>query len=416
MRFIYSFIWVLIIPFIVLRLWWKSLRLPIYRQRIKERFTGNVARITSVDIWLHAVSLGEVTAAIPLIEKLLEHHLKLMVTTTTPTGSKKLTDTFGTRVQHQFLPYDLLLLQRRFLKYLQPKKVIVMETELWPNMVHAVNRSNTPLLLINARLSEQSFAGYDKIRNFIAPVLQSFSYILTQTQEDAERFLALGAVQSHTKVLGNLKFDAALNDESKIEAIKQARKHLDCNAFIWLAASTHANEEEILIQSFLALKKTIPTLLLMIAPRHPERFSEVLKIAQGSGLEVGTRSQCRRWNRNTALVILDSLGELSSFYTISDLCFIGGSLVSVGGHNMLEAAQGGAPILCGQHYHNFSAIVEELKRMNAISIVASPQQLEAELKALYNDSARRHAMINNAHAVIKRNQGALKKYLHYCLR
>ena len=416
MRYFYSAMLGLLMPFIILRLLWKSMHFPVYRQRIKERFVLRTQRLASVDVWLHAVSLGEVIAAIPLIDALLNSNLRLMVTTTTPTGSKKLVDTFGLRIKHQFLPYDLLMLQRRFIKIIQPKKVIIMETELWPNMIHAIKSQNIPLILVNARLSQKSFQGYYKIRHFIAPYLRCFSYILTQTKADAVRFIELGAVKARVEVIGNLKFDAPLLQQKKIDAINKKRALLGANTFIWIAASTHANEEQLIIDCFLKLKASMPSLLLMIAPRHPERFTEVIKLAQQSAVSVGTRTHCEQWNDAMDIIVLDSLGELPSFYSISDLCFLGGSLVPIGGHNMIEPAQAGVPIICGHYFYNFSSVVEALKAEKAIEIVATPQQLITTVFALYRNKTQANNMVHAAKRVLERNQGALKKYIDYCLK
>jgi len=414
MRYLYSVLFFVAIPLIVLRLLWKSIRFPVYRTRISERFALKPALKQPVDVWVHAVSLGEVIAASPLIEKLLEKNQRVMVTTTTPTGSVKIIDSFGDKIEHQFLPYDLMVLQRRFLRQIKPGKVIIIETELWPNLLTAVKRSNIPLLLMNARLSEKSMKGYQKIKAIIKPALACFTKILAQSEEDAKRFLILGAESTQVQVVGNIKFDRPPLSANDLTEIQEAVKHLGASKFIWLAASTHHNEEQLLLDTFTKLKAEIPELVLMVAPRHPERFQDIINLMQGSNFKTGTRSQSKEWNPDMDIIVLDSMGELSNFYFVSDLAFVGGSLVPIGGHNMLEPVQAGVPVICGNHLHNFQAISRDLLSADAMEIVNSPEELTEKVLSLYKNKKRRQEMADNAREVLESNRGALDIYLSFC--
>lgn len=406
MRYIYTFILYLITPFIILRLYWKSRRLPAYRQRIGERFSCGTLQGASVDIWLHAVSLGEVMAATPLISALLDKGCSVMVTTMTPTGSQQVLNRFGTRVLHQYIPYDFPWALRRFFKRIKPQVGIIMETELWPNMIYQAKQYHIPLLLVNARISNRAFKQYLNVRFMFKPILNQLTAILAQSENDARRFLALGALEEHVQVAGNIKYDVQSTEvDSRLQhGFSEAWGD---DRVVVILASTHQDEEAQILNRLSVLKSAIPTLLLLIAPRHPERFQAVYKLCQQYPFKTGLRSQLATINRHCDIIILDSLGELTLFYSLSHFAFVGGSLVPIGGHNVLEPIALGVPVLCGQYMDNSKSICEDLCAAKAIVKVADADALIQNLIELYRDSPRREAQVNNATAVLKANQGTL---------
>ncbi len=412
MRYLYSLMMYFLAPFLLLRLWWKGRKLPAYRQHIGQRFASFTLLSTPIDLWIHAVSLGEVIAASPLINLLLERGWHILLTTTTPTGAERAQAAFGKKIQQLYLPYDLPITVRRFFKKVKPRLGLIMETELWPNLINEAHKQGLPLLLINARLSENSYQGYKKIRWLMKPLLQQFRLIFTQTPEDAVRFRALGAVATKVKVLGNMKFDLqlpALNPElgPKLKLLWGQERT------IIIFASTHENEEEMILMQWKKLKTTLANLLLLIAPRHPERFQTIYQLAKSQGFNTGLRSQIQSLNADNEVVILDSLGELLSFYSLSDYAFVGGSLVPVGGHNVLEPIAMKIPVFSGPFIHNFKAIFEDLQEAKAITVVKNADDLTQQLLNLHANQQGKARLIENATKVLNNNKGVVQRYLKY---
>lgn len=410
MRYLYTILLYLMTPLIILRLYWKSRRLPAYRHRIGERFSFYKNAAMPVDIWLHAVSLGEVVAATPLIQALLKKNLRILVTTMTPTGSQQVLNRFGTQVVHHYVPYDLPWVLRRFFKKFKPRVAVIMETELWPNMIHQANRYKVPILLVNARLSDRAFKQYIKLRFMFKPVLNQFTAILAQSQQDAARFIDLGATSQRVKVAGNLKFDVppVVVDENLHAFFLNA---WGSDRVVLIAASTHEGEEEAFLSRWATLKSAIPHLLLLIAPRHPERFQTVYQLCQRYSSRTGLRSQPQTIDENSEVIVLDSLGELMLFYSMSDYAFVGGSLVPVGGHNVLEPIAVNVPVLCGPYMNNSKSICDDLCRANALEKALDADDLINKLIDLYQNPTRRQAQISNATAVLNANRGTLARLL-----
>lgn len=408
MRYLYTALLFLMTPLIVLRLYWKSLRLPAYRQRIRERFA--LQAVVPVDIWVHAVSLGEVVAATPLIDALLDRGLRVMITTMTPTGSRQVMSRFGSRVSHQYVPYDLPWVVRRFFKMLKPRLGIIMETELWPNLIYQANQQNIPVLLVNARLSDKAFKQYEKVRFIFKPILNQLTRILAQSQEDARRFKALGAEPSRVRSVGNLKFDMPPVELDSV--LSSAFTHAwGEERVVVIAASTHDNEEEQLLSRLRTLQQAIPHVLLLIAPRHPERFQSVYQLSQQYGFKTGLRSNATTITAQSEVVVLDSLGELSLFYALSDYAFVGGSLVPVGGHNVLEAIAVNVPVFCGPYMNNAQSIFDALCAVDAIGRAENADDLIHKIVALHEHPQCRQQQMEQALAVLQANQGTLLRCL-----
>jgi 3-deoxy-D-manno-octulosonic-acid transferase len=410
MRFIYSFLLYLLTPFILIRLWWKGRSLPAYRKRIAERFFLGKFEYKPIDVWLHAVSLGEVIAAIPLIDALLEKKYTLLITTMTPTGSERVQTRFGDKVSYQYIPYDLPGVLKRFFRHIKPRVGIIMETELWPNLIHQAQKAHVPLLLANARISDDSFHGYKKIKFLVKPLLNQFSAILAQGEEDARRYLSLGANKDRVHMLGNIKFDLQTNtiDSKKFSDLKQ---QWGADRVAVIVASTHENEETQILAHLPRLQQAIPGVILLIAPRHPERFQTVYQLCIQAGFKTGLRSDSNTLNPDNEIVVLDSLGELLGLYQISDYAFVGGSLIPIGGHNILEPIAMNVPVLSGNQIHNFKAICQELQSAQGILLVNQAQEVIDGIIKLHSDSKLRQQMIQNANAVFEKNKGSVVRHL-----
>ncbi|KTC89381.1 3-deoxy-D-manno-octulosonic-acid transferase [Fluoribacter dumoffii] len=400
----------LLTPFIVVRLWWKGRSLPAYRERIAERFFLGKQKHKPVDVWVHAVSLGEVIAAIPLIDAMLEKNWTLLVTTMTPTGSERVQARFGNKVTHQYLPYDLPGILKRFFKQIQPRVGVIMETELWPNLIYQARAAHVPLLLANARISDDSLNGYKKIKFLIKPILNQFSAILAQGEEDAQRYITLGAQKEKVHVLGNMKFDLQ-TDTIDTKRFSDLKNHWGPERIVVIAASTHENEEAQILSHLKRLQQAIPRIILLIAPRHPERFQTVYQLCRQAGFKTGLRSDLNTLSPENEIVVLDSLGELLGFYQISDYAFVGGSLVPVGGHNVLEPIAMNVPVLSGNQVHNFKAICNALKEAHGILLVQQANEVIDGIIQLHTDPTFRQQMIKNAAAVFEKNKGAVIRHL-----
>lgn len=408
MRRIYTFLLYLLLPFIVLRLYWKGKRLAAYRERISERFCMN-AMLSPVDVWLHAVSLGEVVAATPFIEAMLAKKWRILVTTMTPTGSQQVKSRFGEQVMHQYLPYDYPWALRRFFKSIQAKVGIIMETELWPNLILEAKRFGVALLLANARISDKAYPQYQKTRFFFKPILKQFAVICAQSKQDAARFHSLSPTTT-IKVLGNMKFDLQIRqvENTSVLALKKA---WGAERTVLMAASTHQDEEYQILSRLKTLQQHIPGLLLIITPRHPERFQLVYELSQSLGFRTNKRSFPEKITPDTQVLILDAMGELFSFYHVSDFAFVGGSLVAIGGHNVLEPIALNIPVFCGPYMQNSKSICEELCKEDALQQVNDADALVHEIIDLYQHKNKREHQVQQAVRVFQANRGSVVRHL-----
>jgi 3-deoxy-D-manno-octulosonic-acid transferase len=414
MRYIYSFILYLALPFILLRLWWKSRKLLAYKQRWAERLAYIPNFSQQRNIWIHSVSVGETIAAILLARAILRRHpdMHIVITTMTPTGSDMASRHASEHIHHVYVPYDLPDAVKRFLKRVRPKLIIVMETELWPNMLHYSAKQHIPILLANARLSPRSAKGYRYIKQLTRNMLNCIQLIAAQTQEDAKRFIALGADPQKVINAGSIKFDTEI-PKDLVQQGKFLRASWDVERPVWIAASTHPGEDEIILDAFTKIREVLPTTLLILVPRHPERFKDVANLCQQRKFSVVKRSQGQPCSINTSIFLGDSLGELFLFYSASDVAFVGGSLVSVGGHNLLEPAALGLPVVTGPHLFNFAEISRLLSEAKAAQIVHDENELAISLIQLLQDSRLRKEMGEKGHHVVEQNRGALEKHLKW---
>jgi 3-deoxy-D-manno-octulosonic-acid transferase len=412
MRLLYTLLWYLLVPALFLRLWWRGRRAPAYRLRWRERLALGYRRGTLKNsVWIHAVSVGETLAAAPLIEALLARfpETPLVVTTTTPTGSERVRALFGERVTHVYCPWELPGAYRRFLRAFDPKLVAVMETELWPNLCAAAERHGAALVLMNGRLSEKSFRGYARLPALVRPMLARFNVLAVQTAVEAERFAALGAPRERIRINGSIKFDLTL--EASLRTRATALRERFGQRPVWIAASTHAGEEEIVLAAHRRLLNTWPEALLVLVPRHPERFGEVAALAGSRGFAVARRSAGQPVTAEVGVYLGDTMGELLALFGACDVAFVGGSLVPVGGHNLLEPAAWGVPVLSGPELHNFTAIADLLSEAQALGVVRDEAELARRLAQLLADAGERRRLGEAAAAVVAANRGALQRGL-----
>ncbi len=410
MRILYSIFFYLLIPFILLRLIWRSLKAPDYRLRWAERFAFYPKTVPQSVVWFHAVSVGEAEALFPLIRLFQDHspQTRLLITTTTPTGSARVRAVMGELVEHVYLPYDIPIVVKRFMGSFKPVLAVVVETEIWPNLFSYCGENHIPLYVINARMSANSAQGYKKIPMLIKPVLQTIKVIAAQSEEDAQRYISVGANPGSVFVAGNIKFDIEVSQES-LEAGRQLKLSSFNKRFVCLAASTHYGEEQQLLESYKALKASIPELLLVIAPRHPERFQEVYDLCERYRLKTVKRTAQAICNHTTDIYLADTMGELKLLYAAADVAFIGGSLVPVGGHNLLEAAAAEVPVLFGTYMTNFKDIAVKVLAADAAFQCNDRIALEHTIRLLYFDSNRRRSLTENGKRFLLTNRGATKK-------
>jgi len=412
LRKLYTLLLYLLAPLVILRLAWRSLRAPDYRRRWPERFGTIEPALGERVIWIHAVSVGEVQAAEPVVQALLEQRpdYSILITTVTPTGSARVTALFGDEVAHVYAPYDLPGAVSRFFQRVRPQLAIVMETELWPNLFHACQQRAIPLLLINARLSERSEAGYRRVRGLAAQTLSAVNEIAAQSELDAGRFINIGADQGTVTVTGNLKFEQRV-PPSLLERAEVLRRDWGVGRTVWVAGSTHEGEDELLLDAFRQLRERFSDCLLVLVPRHPERFESVAELCRQKNYNTLLRSAAVPCTPATEVYIGDSMGELPLFYAASDVAFVGGSLVPHGGHNMLEPAALGVPVVTGPHVFNFVEICELLQQAGACVKVEDVGGLSDTLSLWLEDANQRHRVGQRGRDTVEKNRGALQSVM-----
>jgi 3-deoxy-D-manno-octulosonic-acid transferase len=412
LRIIYSGFFYLLLPFILLRLLIKSRNSQGYRKRWRERFGWFSGPTSKGGIWIHAVSVGETIAAVPLIKALQKQYpdTPFIITTMTPTGSERVKALFDNTVFHVYVPYDFPGAVKRFLRKTQPKLLILMETELWPNCLHYCAKQEVPILLANARLSERSYRGYSRIGGYVAKMMQQITFIAAQARPDANRFIALGAESNKVVVTGSMKFDLAIPADM-VEQASALRHMLGLNRLIWIAASTHEGEEEQVLQAFRKIRQRALDSLLLLVPRHPERFNKVAALCEKEGYTVNRRSQHQPCAANTDVYLGDTMGELLLLFAVSDVAYMGGSLVPVGGHNMLEPAALGIPSVIGPYYFNFQTIVDLMQVAGGLKVIANSDELAENVIMWLNDPIARQQAGDNAKHMVDAHRGAVAAHV-----
>ena len=408
-RFIYSLLLYLSLPIAILKLIGKERKSPFWKVKLKNQL-GFVTKTSTKVIWIHCVSVGEFNAARPIIDKLLviypEH--RLVITTTTITGAEAARNHYKDRVIHYFFPFDLPFIVGPFIKKINPVACILLETEIWPNLINKLNKKTIPVMLVNARLSERSLNKYQKFSSkLVKKTINQLTLIGSQNERSYERFLLLGASPDKVVTVGNLKFDS---NEKDNPITTQLLQQMVGERSVIVFASTREGEENKIIQSYVNLKDKFDALLIII-PRHPQRFDEVFNLIVDSGLDVKRRSHGLNCEESTQVLLGDSMGELLSYYSVCDIAFIGGSLIDTGGQNMLEAAASSKPILFGPSVFNFEQIAQLLLETDAAIQVGDADELMKTISGLLLDDTKRQKLGENAKNSFEKNRGAVDRVM-----
>lgn len=412
-RLIYSLLLCLAFPFISLRFLWRCYKNPAYTEQWYNRFGVINEHIIPGGILIHAVSLGETVAVSALVKRLLQAypHLPVYCSTNTLTGANKIKALYGDRVQQLYLPYDYPWTMTSFLKKLKPKMVLLVESEIWPNLIQTCAKKHIPLFLVNARLSPHSVMWHHRLRFFSTPVLQKITHIAAQSTLDAERFRTLGVAPEKITLCGNLKFIVNFpeNFEEKVNQLSLLFKQ---NHPIWIAASTHDAEESIILEAHRIIQKHIPEARLLMVPRHPERFDHVAAFCKQQGFNVCRRSAATPVANNVDIILGDTMGELLQFYKIGDVALVCGSLAPIGGHSLLEPAAVRVATLTGPHHFNTKEIADELLARHALKIVHDAATLSTEVISLLQNPTVRDAMSASGRKFVDENQHTVDNVLH----
>jgi len=365
-------------------------------------------------IWVHAVSVGEVQASAPLVNALLARYPQtpLVLTTVTPTGRARARAIFGSRVDVRFLPVDLPGAVRRFFDRVQPALAVILETEIWPNLYHHCGRQQVPLVLASARISPRSVKSYRRLVGLFRQTLSNGIFIAAQSEQDAERFRSIGASAERTHVVGNIKFDFSLPPNIEAQGA-ELRRLLGMNRPVWVAGSTHAKEEDVLLAAHRQLRAKHPDALLVLVPRHPPRFGDVASALREQGIRFVTRQGGASAAGDTEVFLVDTLGELLSFYSAGDVAFVGGSLVPIGGHNLLEPAALGLPVLAGPNNFNSADVAKLLVECGAVRLVHDAGELAAAVGEFLADPAARSGMGARGRRAVEENRGAVRRLMEF---
>ena len=419
-RLLYSLLLTLLLPLILTRLFIKGSSDNRYRRNIGDRL-GQITRpLGTIDVWIHAVSVGEVNAAVPLVTAFRKIHsrCRILITTTTPTGLDQVTAHLGDRVVHCYLPFDHPFFIARFLRTISPRLLIIMERELWPNIIHGCHKRSIPVVIANARLSQRSCNRYAYVLPLMRPALAIVSAVAAQTEADRSRLMTLGAHPDHILTTGNIKYDVTVSAKT-MDTAQSMRQDWGRHRLIIVAGSTHEGEEAVLLDIFDALREHYPGLLLILAPRHPERFDAVFQLVKNRGFNTHRHGDGSTVVPPAAEVHLrDTMGELPLLYAAADIAIVGGSLIEIkgiGGHNLLEPCAVATPVLFGRYISDFLEISHNIVERAAGIQVHDSNDLRDTLKKLLNDAALRNRMGANGIQVIKENRGATQRTLELCI-
>ncbi|MGQ4001435.1 lipid IV(A) 3-deoxy-D-manno-octulosonic acid transferase [Francisellaceae bacterium CB299] len=410
MSYLYSSLFMIYIPVVYLKKLKKSLKNANYRQRWAERFAHTPLRLKDC-IWIHSVSVGESLSAEPLVKKLLQDYPdeRFVITTTTPTGSDVISRLYSSysNVHHVYIPYDVQAFIDSFFVKVNPKLFIIIETEIWPNILNKCFKENIPVVITNARLSKGSLRNYKKVPFGKEMLFSNISHISAQTEKDAKRFCSLGVPKNNISITGNLKYSMITpeNLNEKMIHLKESIKDRP----VWIAGSTHQGEEEAVLQAHKEILKTHPNCLLIIVPRHKERFTKVEKIISNNHLSIQKRSSFKNEiHSHTQVYLGDTMGELLQLYYVSDITFVGGTLIDNGGHNLLEPAALKKPIISGTSLYNFSQISKALIKNKALKRIKNSDELSKEVSFLFNNSKELQQMAENSYKTFKAHSNVLE--------
>ena len=413
MRFLYTILIHLLLPLALLYLWFRSLKQPEYRRGFSQRLGLSGPEVSGDVIWVHGASVGEVTAAVPMIRRLLSAYpdKTILVTTVTPTGAQRVRDNFGDQVEQCYLPLDAGFAVRGFLKRYRPELAIIMETEIWPTLYYELDQQSIPVVIASGRLSQKSVDGYGRFKSLISHAMRGNVRVAAQTQEDRERFIGLGLDAGKAVVTGNIKFDFDPPEGMGETGAEFRERHLCQQRPVWVAASTHEGEEEQVLKAHAALLQKVPDALLLLVPRHPERFDDVANLIRKAEFSSVRRSSNQICDPRSEVFLGDVMGEMMTFYAASDVAFVGGSLVDIGGHNLLEPASLGKPILTGSSNHNSQDVADMLIAAGALQTVDGPAELAVRLEELFNRPSSCDEMGSAALTAINNSRGALDRLM-----
>jgi len=413
LRLIYTILLYFLTPFVLLRMAWLGIKTPAYLSGWTRRLGWSVPAVSARPvIWIHAVSVGEVQAAAPLVERLLRDQplRSILITTITPTGAAMARQRFGERVMHSYLPYDFPYAVRRFVNSVRPDLLLVMETEIWPNLFQFCTERGIGVMLVNARLSSKSYHGYNRIRWFSRRVFSLISRIGAQSAEDGRRFIDLGAHPDRVMITGNMKFDVSIPPEIFGQGAI-LRRQLAGDRPVWIAASTHDGEEQLILTAHRSILESHSSCLLILVPRHPERCASVAGLCERHGFRTLRKSLFLDYPADTEVYILDTLGELMVYYAASDVAFVGGSLLPCGGHNVLEPAGLGIPVVTGKYMSNFTDINHLLLENGAALQTGDVQELAHSISMLLAEPERRSRMGQAGKQVVEHNRGSTDRIM-----
>jgi 3-deoxy-D-manno-octulosonic-acid transferase len=423
MHYLYSCMLYLFLPLLFIRLWFKQFKSRDYQKysqqgRWKERLGFAPEKlINSRPIWIHAVSVGEFIAVRPLIQLLQKKHpdIPLLITSTTLTGSEQILNAFANNILHMYIPWDLPGAMQRFYSSIKPRAALIMETEIWPNLLFEAQKKDIPVFLINARMSEKSANSYQHINRFTHSMMKCFEHICVQSDADQQRFISLGCNKDQLSMTGNIKFDLNIKTSLVNKAAELKQQLLWQEQEVLLASSTHSGEDELFLNLFWQLRKTHPKLKLILVARHPERFKQVELLARKEQADkktfsVVTRSKIKSiQHQDSDILIGDSLGEMILYYSLSDIVLMGGTFISHGGHNILEPAALAKPIFYGPSMYNFSTINNLFLSRHASVQVNHIDELMDTLSKYMEDKNRLEQLANRAKKLIKENSGSKEK-------
>ena len=407
-RFLYAVVSRLSLPIFFCYLLYRGIKEKAYRERKRERFGFVPDEIRTGSLWFHTVSAGEAIAAIPIIEAILQSRPteQVLATTTTPTGYEAIKQSFGSRIDLCYVPYDVPSCVNRFLKKTQPKALFLMETELWPNLVNRTARRDIPVFLLNARLSEKSAAGYARMRDLTELMLTNIRMIASQYPDTAERFQTLGLPKERVVVTGNVKFDLNDKNASLPNDLSDLRRIQDFGKLVWISGSTHHPEEELVLDAHRSILNHSPNTKLILAPRHVERAQEILTLCESRRLRVCLLSDI---DHNADVIVVDRMGILFPVYQCASVAFVGGSLQQTGGHNPIDPAFFGLPILMGPNRRNFAEVCARFADRDCLFTVHNAAEIAKKVLYFHQDSAARARCFQSARAVVQENQGALNR-------
>ena len=407
-RAVYTLIGSAALPLLPLRLWWRGRREPLYRSAIGERFGRyRAGRFSAPVLWVHCVSVGETRAALPLVQRMKDSYPEatILLTHMTASGRAAGRELFGDGVVQAWLPYDVPFAVNRFLAHFRPAAGFLVETELWPNLIAEAHRQDVPVFLVNARMSERSAASYARFSSLTRPMLQRLCGVAAQSPDDAARLTGLGAPA--TIVTGNLKYDVSIPDHA-LTLGAELKLRFGASRPVWMAASTRDGEEALILDAI--ARTPMPTgSLLVIVPRHPHRFADVAELLRSRGVPFVRRSENRSVPADIGVVLGDSMGEMSAYYAATDVAFVGGSLLPLGGQNLIEPIALGVPVLIGPHTFNFAEATAGAIAAGAARLVADADEMARAVRELLSDPSRRKAMGDAAQTFHAAHQGAVQR-------